>query len=158
MVTRVSEALNRGAVLVQPSYTTFGETIEALVDAMTVAGGLPSDLAETAVRLVREREAVSSTAMVEISVSIPHTRMEGLDHIMAGIAVSPRAVYEVTRGLPISIVVLVLTPLDLINEHLEFLSGLSMLLQSAQLRDRLRASGTPQDILLAIRDSENDGV
>jgi PTS system nitrogen regulatory IIA component len=108
--------------------------------------------------MVREREAVSSTAMVEISVSIPHTRIDGLDQIRAAIAVSPRAVYEVTHGLPISIVVLVLTPLDLINEHLEFLSGLSMLLQSAQLRDRLRSAGSPEEILLAIRDSEIEGV
>jgi PTS system nitrogen regulatory IIA component len=158
MVTRVSDALDRGAVLVQPSYRTFSEVIEGLVDAMAATGGLPSELADRAVRMVREREAVSSTAMVEISVSIPHTRIDGLDQIRAAIAVSPRAVYEVTHGLPISIVVLVLTPLDLINEHLEFLSGLSMLLQSAQLRDRLRSAGSPEEILLAIRDSEIEGV
>jgi len=101
---------------------------------------------------------ISSTAMVEISVSIPHTRLDGIDRITAAIAVSPRAVYEVTDGLPISIVVLVLTPSDLVNEHLEFLSGLSLLLQSPQLRRQLRDAASVEDVLLAIRENERDGA
>lgn len=157
-MTRVSDALARGAVLVRPSYATFADTIQGLVGALAAAGGLPSDLAGTATRLVRAREEFSSTAMVEISVSIPHTRLDGVDEIVAGIAVSPKAVYEVTDGLPICIVVLVLTPTDLINEHLEFLHSLSLLLQSAHLRDNLRHAMTAEEILLAIREYERDLV
>lgn len=157
-MTRVSDALVRGAVLVRPSYTTFADTIEGLVGALAAVGGLPSELADTATRLVRDREAVSSTAMVEISVSIPHTRLDGVDQIVAGIAVSPKAVYQVADGLPICIVVLVLTPTDLINEHLEFLHSLSLLLQSAHLRESLRHATTAEEILLAIRENERDLV
>lgn len=158
MLTRVSEALVRGAVLVQPSCANFDETIESLIDALSHTGRLAPDLAPRAVTLLREREAVSSTAMVEINVSIPHTRMDGLDHITAAIAVSPRGVYEVTDGLPISIVVLVLTPNDMVHEHLEFLSGLSLLLQSAQLRRRLQEAGSADEVLFAIRENERDGA
>jgi mannitol/fructose-specific phosphotransferase system IIA component (Ntr-type) len=153
-MTRVSDALGRGAVLVRPNYTTFADTIEGLVGALSDAGGLPATLTDVATRMVQEREAVSSTAMVEISVSIPHTRLDGVDQILAGLAVSPGGVYEVTDGLPICIVVLVLTPTDLVNEHLEFLHSLSLLLQSAHLRERLQHAITPEDILLAIRENE----
>ena len=158
MMTRVSEALVRGAVLVQPSCSTFNETIESLVDALSHAGGLSPEFAPRAVTQLREREAISSTAMVEINVSIPHTRLDGLDQITAAIAVSPRGVYEVTDGLPISIVVLVLTPRDLVNEHLDFLSGLSHLLQSPQLRRRLQDAGSADEVLFAIRENERDGA
>jgi mannitol/fructose-specific phosphotransferase system IIA component (Ntr-type) len=158
MLTRVSEALARGAVLLEPSCASFEQTIEILVDTLSNSGRLPAGLAPRAVRQVQEREAISSTAMVEISVSIPHTRMEGLDQITAAIAVSPRGVYEVTDGLPISIVVLVLTPNDLVSEHLEFLSRLSLLLQSAQLRRQLQYAGTPDELLGAIRENERDGA
>lgn len=158
MMTRVSEALARGAVLLQPDCKTFNEAIEVLVTAMSAAGGLPPHLAAPAASHVREREAISSTAMVEISVGIPHTRLDGVDHITAAIAVSPGAVYELMDGLPISIVVLVLTPTDLVNEHLEFLSRLSMLLQSAQLRQQLRSASTVEEVLLAISTKERDGA
>lgn len=158
MVTRVSEALARGAVLVQPECRTFSETIEKLVAAMSAAGGLPADLTGSAVGHIREREAISSTAMVEISVSIPHTRLEGIAEITAAIAVSPAAVYEVADGLPIAIVVLVLTPSDQVNEHLEFLSGLSMLLQSPLLRRRLRDATSVDEVIVAIRETEREGA
>jgi PTS system nitrogen regulatory IIA component len=156
MVTRVSEALARGAILVRPTCETFKETIEALVAATSNAGGLPSELIDAAVVHVRQREAISSTAMVEIGVSIPHTRLEGIDRITAAIAVSPNGVYDVTDGLPISIVVLVLTPRDQVNEHLEFLSGLSLLLQSPQLRRQLLDAASIEDILLAIGENERE--
>jgi mannitol/fructose-specific phosphotransferase system IIA component (Ntr-type) len=158
MLTRVSEALVRGAVLVQPDCTSFDEIVVSLIDAVTAAGGLPDELRQRAAGQVREREAIASTAMVEINVSIPHTRMDGLEQITAAIAVSPNAVYEVTDGLPISIVVLVLTPSDLVNEHLEFLSALSLLLQSPQLRRQLQHAGTADEVLRAIRENERDGV
>lgn len=156
MMTRVSEALARGAVLVQPECKTFSEAIHALVGALSGAGGLPAELIDTAVIHVREREAISSTAMVEIGVSIPHTRLEGIDQITAAIAVSPRGVYDLTDGLPISIVVLVLTPSEQVNEHLEFLSGLSMLLQSPLLRRRLLDAATGDEIMRAIGENERD--
>jgi PTS system nitrogen regulatory IIA component len=158
MVTRVSDALARGAVLVQPLCSTFDDTIASMITAVSDAGGLAPHLAEVATLNVRERETMSSTAMVEISVSIPHTRLDGVDEITAAIAVSPSAVYEVTDGLPISIVVLVLTPTEQIAEHLEFLSGLSMLLQSARLRQQLRAADSVEAVLLAIRENERDSA
>lgn len=144
--------------MVQPECLTFDRTIESLVAAMSDAGGLPADLIGAAAIHVREREAVSSTAMVEIGVSIPHTRLDGIDRITAAIAVSPSRVYDVTDGLPISIVVLVLTPSDQVNEHLEFLSGLSLLLQSPDLRRQLRDADTMEKVMLAIRENERDGA
>lgn len=157
-MNRVSEALERGAIVVRPTYASFAETIDGLVAALARAGCLPADLVETAARLVHEREAISSTAMVEISVSIPHTRLNGIEQIVAGIAVSSGAVYEVADGLPISIVVLVLTPSELIDEHLHFLHRVALLLQSTRLRETLRQASTAEEVLLAIRENEQDGL
>jgi PTS system nitrogen regulatory IIA component len=142
--------------LVQPDFLNFEQAIESLVAAMSDAGGLPAELIEAAAVHVREREAISSTAMVEIGVSIPHTRLDGIERITAAIAVSPSRVYDVTDGLPISIVVLVLTPNDQVSEHLEFLSGLSLLLQSPDLRRQLRDADTMEKVMLAIRENERD--
>jgi PTS system nitrogen regulatory IIA component len=112
-------------------------------------------LAEAAVQRISEREAVASTAMVDIGVSIPHARLEGVDRLIAAIAVSPRAVYQVGDGLPISIVAVVLSSPSLSGEHLNFLSALSILLQSSRVRERLRRATTAEEVLALVRRNED---
>ncbi len=150
---RVSDALV-GQPIVRPAWGNFDDTIEGLVGHIIACGRLPSTLALPAVQRIREREVIASTAMVDIGVSIPHTRLEGINGIAAAIAVSPTAVYQLADGLPISIVVLVLSSPALIGEHLNFLSTLSLLLQSAQVRQALRTASSPQEVIRVVRESE----
>ncbi len=153
---RVSDAVT-GAPVVHPAWKTFDEVIERLVGRLVEAGSLPACLAANAVASVREREAMSGTAMVDIGVSIPHARVEGVKRIAATIAVSPTAVYELADGLPISIVVLVLSSPTLIGEHLNFLSSVSLLLQSATIRAALRNAQTSEEVLRIVRENESRG-
>jgi PTS system fructose-specific IIC component len=151
---RVSDALVSGAIIVEPTWQTFADAVAGLVDRLVASGRLPEDLAPVAVAGIHEREAMASTAMVDIGVSIPHARLEGISGVLAAIAVSPHAVYQVAVGLPISIVALVLSSPSLSGEHLNFLSSLSLLLQSARIRERLRNAATPDDVLRLIRANE----
>lgn len=151
---RVSDALASRAIIVQPTWETFDDAVAGLVDRLVTTGGLPRQLAAVAVTRIHEREAMASTAMVDIGVSIPHARLEGITGVVAAIAVSPQAVYHVADGLPISIVALVLSSPSLTGEHLTFLSALSILLQSSRLRERLRNAATPEDVLRLIHANE----
>lgn len=152
---RLSEALAVEAILVQPHWPTFEEAVAGLVGRLVDCGRLRNDLAPIAVERIREREAVASTAMVDVGVSIPHARLDGMsDGIVAAIAVSPTHVYEVADGLPISIVALVLSSPALIGEHLNFLSSLSMLLQSTRTRQQLRSAPSAEDVLRLVRSNE----
>src|SRR5512135_160720 len=151
---RVSDALVSSAVVVRPAWETLDDTIAGLMELLVGSARLPRTLVQVAVARIREREAVASTAMVDIGVSIPHARLDGIDGVIAAIAVSPRAVYHVADGLPISIVALVLSSPSLSGEHLNFLSALSMLLQSARFRERLRNAATPDDVRRLIRANE----
>lgn len=154
---RVSDALI-GQPIVQPAWESFDNTITGLVEHFVACGRLHEALADPAVQRIREREAIASTAMVDIGVSIPHARFDGIQGIAAAIAVAPTAVYQLADGLPISIVVLVLSSPSLTGEHLGFLSTLSLLLQSARFRRQLRSAPTPQDVLRLIRESEPPGM
>jgi mannitol/fructose-specific phosphotransferase system IIA component (Ntr-type) len=151
---RVSDALVGSAVIVQPAWRTFDDAIAGLVDRLVASARLPEELASVAVARIREREAMASTAMVDIGVSIPHARLDGITAVVAAIAVSPHAVYQVADGLPISIVALALSSPSVSGEHLNFLSSLSLLLQSARIRERLRNAATPDDVLRLIRANE----
>lgn len=151
---RVSDVVTVGAVLVQPAWGSFEATIAGMVDRLVACGQLPAALADQAVHRIREREAMASTAMVDIGVSIPHARIDGITGIVAALALSPQAVYEAGDGLPISIVALVLSSPTLTGEHLNFLSALSLLLQSAQVRNKLRHAATAEAALQVIRGQE----
>jgi mannitol/fructose-specific phosphotransferase system IIA component (Ntr-type) len=154
MAMRVSEALAAGGVIVRPEWGSFAATVSGLVERLVSSGQLPAQLAGDAARRIQEREAVASTAMVDIGVSIPHARLDGIDGIVAAMAVSPRAVYQVGDGLPISIVVLVLSSPTLVGEHLNFLASLSMLLQSERFRQRVRNAATAEEVQQLVRNNE----
>ena len=154
MVIRVSDALAVGGVMVRPEWDGFTATVSGLVERLVSSGSLPSHLAAAAVRRIHEREAVATTAMVDIGVSIPHARLDGISSIVAAMAVSPRAVYQVGDGLPISIVVLVLSSPTLVGEHLNFLASLSMLLQSARFRQRVRNAATAEEVQQLVHSNE----
>ncbi len=151
---RVSEALADRAIIVKAAFGTFEEAVNGLVDHLVATGVLARSLAEVAVGRICEREAMASTAMVDIGVSIPHARLDGITGIIVALAVSPRAVYQVTAGLPISIVALVLSSPQLTGEHLTFLSAVSMLLQSERIRTQLRNAAGPDEVLRLIRENE----
>ncbi len=135
---RLNDGLADGDIIVGPAWMTFEVTVTAMVDHLVAAGRLPSAIAATAVRSIREREIIASTAMVDIGISIPHARVDGVTSLVAALAVSPTAVYRFADDVPISIVALVLSSPSMAGEHLNFLSALSLLLQSARTRDALR--------------------
>ena len=156
MATRVSDVLAADAIVIRPQWDSFTATVRGLVERLVAAGRLPAALADVAVHRVIEREAVASTAMVDIGVSIPHARLEGVKEIVAALAVAPQAVYQVADGAPISTVALVLSSPNLTGGHLTFLAALSILLQSAHLRQQLRQATSADEVVRAIRQHEQN--
>jgi mannitol/fructose-specific phosphotransferase system IIA component (Ntr-type) len=158
MVKRVSDALVVEAVVVRATWADFDETVAGLIDRLVAAGRLPAERSGDAVQHIAEREAMASTAMVDIGVSIPHARFGGIDGIAAAMAVAPTAVYQLADGLPIAIVVLALSSPDLQGEHLNFLSSVSILLQSARVRQRLRNAASADEVLQIVRRNETPRI
>ena len=140
---RVSEVLGAGGVVLRPPWRTFDEAVTGLVNLLVRNEQLPATLAASAVRAVCEREREASTAIVEIGVSIPHARLDGVNRLVAAMAGGPPAVYYHMARVPITVIALVLSPPDHAAEHLNFLSALSVLLQSESLRRRLMNAADP---------------
>lgn len=151
---RVSESLRPDAIVTGESWPDFEAAVEGLVGRLVRSGGVPASLERAAAAAICERERVASTSMVDIGVSIPHSRLEGLTSLVSALAVAPEAVYGASAGTPISIVFLVLSPPSLAGEHLNFLSALSMLLHSSAVRSGLRAARTAEEALAFIRAHE----
>jgi mannitol/fructose-specific phosphotransferase system IIA component (Ntr-type) len=147
---RAADLIASGGIVLRPVYGSFEDTVGGLVDILIANRCLPGALREPAARAVVEREVTQSTAIVEIGVAVPHARLAGVDGVVAAMAVSPTAVYYAMTGVPISIVVVVLSAPDLVGDHLDTLASISLLLQSADIRRNLEHasdSGAAERIL-----------
>jgi mannitol/fructose-specific phosphotransferase system IIA component (Ntr-type) len=142
VATRVNDRLALAPVIVHDPWNGFDDAVRGLVTELVAADHLAEALADRAAHAVIEREAMASTALIEIGVSIPHARLPGVNGIVAALAVSPAAVYYAHAQVPITIMTLVLSSPSLSNEHLNFLSALSLLLQSEATRGALRNTAT----------------
>lgn len=151
---RLTDGLGYDDIIVAPPWHTFEETVAGMVGHLVATGRLSATVADLAVRSVRDREMVDSTAMVDIGVSIPHARVQGVQGLVASIAVAPQAVYRFSDNLPISIVALVLSSPQMAGEHLNFLAALSLLLQSARTRDALRRADSAREVFRLVQDTQ----
>jgi len=148
---RAAELIAAGGIVLRPAYTSFEEAVGGLVDSLIANGCLPAALREPATRAIIERESLQSTAIVEIGVAVPHARVPGVEGVMAAMAASPTAVYYAMAGVPISIVVVVLSAPDLVGDHLDTLAGVSLLLQSADTRRGLEHAADSGSALRVLR-------
>jgi mannitol/fructose-specific phosphotransferase system IIA component (Ntr-type) len=145
------QLIEAGGILLRPPVGTFEDAVRGLVDTLIASQCLPTALRDRAVRAVCAREAVASTAIVEIGVAVPHARLAGVAGVIAALAASPTALYYATADVPISIMVLVFSDPNLVGEHLNVLAGVSMLLQSTPLRRRLEAAADSTAALAILR-------
>lgn len=154
---RISERIEKSLVVVGQSWQTFEHTVAALAQLLVEAGRLRAELLqETVVRICR-REQEASMTMADVGLSIPHVRVEGIEGIAWSLAIAVPAVFSVGVGLPIPIVALVLSAPSATGEHLEFLSSLSLLLQSGNCRRRLLGARSSQEVLEILRAFEQRG-
>lgn len=151
---RVSALLDSSTIVIGPPWTTFEDTVRGLADALAAGRRIPATLTEEVVQAVCEREAISSTSIVEISVSIPHARVVGVDGVAVALAASPTSLYATEAGVPITITALVLSAPSLAAQHLNVLSALSMLLQSETVRAALRQAASSADAAAVLRELE----
>ena len=87
------EVIERGGILLQRPCASFEDAVGALVDLLIENGSVASALRDRAVRAVCDREEMASTAIVEIGVSVPHARLDGVAGVVAALAATPSALY-----------------------------------------------------------------
>ncbi|PRE14483.1 PTS sugar transporter subunit IIA [Burkholderia gladioli] len=83
------------------------------------------------------RERLGSTGLGE-GVAIPHGRIKGLKHPLAGFVHLAEAIpFEAPDGQPVSLLIFLLVPEQATQQHLEILSEIAQLLSDRDARERL---------------------
>ncbi len=152
---KLREIIVDKALVPQLEATNRDEVIHELVDALVEAGALDESLREPVIKQIVDREKKGSTGFGK-GVAVPHVKHPKIEKMMATIGVSPRGVdfNALDKGSVYS-VVLLLSPEDKPDEHLQAMENIFRNLQNETFRRFLRQATTKKDIQELIVEADN---
>ncbi len=150
---KVAPLLSESAIIFPLPGRDKVQVLDELVRAVCQKAGLTDSSAFLAKTLERE-QGISTT--LDTGLSLPHARMDGIDGIMAGMAVLKTPIADPKQSdLQIRVIFLFFSPnkQDSFPLHLQLLRGVSSLFQPS-LIDQLTAAAGPAEALALIRKVE----
>lgn len=147
---KLTEIIVPGAIVPDLAATDRDGVIRELVTALADAGTLDPDHVDDVVKAVVEREARGSTGIGK-GVAVPHGRHAGVSRVAGAIGRSAGGFdFAALDHQPVYSVVLLLTPADKPQEHLQAMEVIFRNLQQDMFRRFLRQADTAgkiQDLL-----------
>lgn len=138
-------ALINGCFCIALKNATKETIIEEMIDMMVAAGKLQSK--DEALRAVLDREDKMSTG-VQDGVAIPHGKIASVDGLVTAFGLKPEGIdFGAIDGLPSKIFVMTISSNLRTGPHLQYLSEICRLLNSAAVRDRLLAAKTREEVI-----------
>jgi PTS system nitrogen regulatory IIA component len=133
---------------------------KGLFHQLALAGARRTGLdAKAIAQSLSDREKIGSTGFGG-GVAIPHGKIEGLDRVVGFFARLAAPVdYHAVDGMPVDLVVLLLSPPDAGADHLKALASVSRMLRDRQAVAKLRGARS-RDAIFAILsgDEERDAA
>lgn len=130
------------------------EVITELVDALVNAGRAPKKLRDELISMIVEREKTGSTGFGK-GVAVPHVKHDGIKEMVATIGVSASGVdFNALDKAPVYSIVLLLSPKDQPDEHLQAMENIFSNLQKEMFRRFLRQSSSLEDLQELIADAD----
>ena len=138
-------ALKSGCFCLNLKSDTKRGIIEEMIDAMVAAGKLTAR--DEALAAVLDREEKMSTG-VQHGVAIPHGKLSSIDSLVTAFAMKPEGIdFGSLDGEPSRIFVMTLSSNLRTGPHLQFLSEICKMLNSAEVRERLLAAGSVEEVI-----------
>jgi PTS system nitrogen regulatory IIA component len=108
------------------------------------------------VDVLAAREETSTTAIAD-GIAIPHGKVERGDDVICGFGLSREGVdFDSIDGNPTHLFFLLVSPGDHPSLHLRWLAHLAVMLKNPELRKRLVAAQSAEDVLGALEREEDD--
>lgn len=142
------------AVIPQLKSTDRDDVIHELIDALIAAGAAPASIKEDLIKAIIDREKKGSTGFGK-GVAVPHVKHEKIKKMAAAIGVSQKGVdFNALDKAPVYSIVLLLSPKDKPEEHLQAMENIFSNLQKDTFRRFLRQSDSVEDITDLIHEAD----
>lgn len=120
--------------------------IEELMAALVAAGAAPAALNAELSKSILDREKKGSTGFGK-GVAVPHVKHQKIKKIAAAIGISPKGLdFNALDKMPVYSVVLLLSPADKPDEHLQAMENVFSHLQKDTFRRFLRQAATVEAV------------
>ena len=130
--------------------------IAELVSALDKAGRLGNDNCEEITKAVVKREKEASTGMGK-GIAVPHVKHHAVKDIVASIGVSSAGIdFAALDKQPVYSVILLISPLDNPDKHLQAMEHVFRHLQQEKFRKFLRQSQTAEQIQSLLREADEN--
>ncbi len=151
--------LGRDVVLPDHCILIWDETLEkeaALRQLLEACCRERPEILESTREVLRMRERQGGT-FVGDNVAIPHARIEGLQQSLVALGVCRAGIQDAQTGHVVRIMVLLLSPAEPPERHVETLGIISRLVRNDQLLKEVLAARVPMDIMRVIPQREQRG-
>lgn len=128
------------------------EAITELVGLLDSAGLLKNR--DDVFRAVIEREALRSTG-IGLGLAVPHGKTAGVDRLVMAIGKTSEPLeFESIDGKPVSIILLLASPLDKTGPHIQALAQISRMMTQDDFREHVFSSQSAQQLYQTLMDFE----
>jgi len=151
---KLGDFIDSKALVPQLTSVKRDEVIVELVDALVASGSLDAKMRDEVIKLIVEREKHGSTGFGK-GVAVPHVKHEKIKNMTATIGISAQGVdFNALDKAPVYSVVLLVSPKDKPDEHLQAMENIFRNLQKDTFRRFLRQAGSSQEILDLIEEAD----
>ncbi len=129
------KALDPASIIMELKAENKYDSIKELVDVLAWNGKIKDK--DSVLEAVWERETTMSTGM-QYGVALPHSRTGAVNKITVAIGFKREGIdFQALDKLPSRVIVLILSPIDDVSPHIQFLSGISSHLNTRENVGRL---------------------
>ncbi len=152
---KFAQLIAPGAIIPQLRSTQRDETIGELIDAVVASGVLPAKIRDELMLKVLERERKGSTGFGR-GVAVPHVKHKSVARMIAAIGLSQRGIdFNALDKQPVHSVVLLISPEDKPEEHLQAMEVIFKNLSKETFRKMLRQASSAEDVNQLLTDADN---
>lgn len=129
--------------------------IAEMIDLLISSGAAPADIRDELLTKILERERKSSTGF-GYGVAVPHIKHPKIAQLAAGIGLSERGIdFESRDKLPVYTIVMLLTPADQPEDHLQAMETIFKNLSKETFRRAMRQTQGDEEVLALLDDADH---
>ncbi len=144
------------AIIPELQSTDRDAVIEELVAAIARAGAIPKTRQKLLAAAVIERENEASTGMGK-GIAVPHAKHKAVKKMVAAIGLSSKGIdFSSLDKQPVYSVVLLLSPADAADRHLQAMEKIFRHLNQEKFRKFLRQCQTAEEVRELLKEADED--
>ncbi len=155
---KLADFVSQEAIVVNITATDRDTVIETMIDALIKSGAAPKEVQPELIKEILDREKKGSTGFGK-GVAVPHVKHTEIPKMVAAIGVSQEGIdFKALDKQPVYSVVLLLSPKDEPESHLQAMETVFGHLQNEMFRRFLRQATTSEAVVELIHEADANKI